>query len=111
MHASVIGCLRCDILRGGRVGYTTTQGPDEVPRPSPLERGAMADRGPTPSPSPHDPRMRGFRDRTAVGDVVDVIERRVERLAAESVELRQAHGRVLASGVLAGAPVPPFDRA
>src|SRR5438105_1959585 len=88
-----------------------SRAPDERPRPSPNEPVAMADRRPPPSQPPHDPRMRGFRDRVPVEEVVALLERRVVRLAAEPVDLRQAYGRVLAADVAAGAPVPPFDRA
>ena len=59
----------------------------------------------------HDPRMRGFRSRTSVEAVLGLIERRVDRLGSESVDLRAASCRVLASGVVAGADVPAFDRA
>jgi molybdopterin molybdotransferase len=59
----------------------------------------------------HDPRMRGFRSRAAVAEVVALIDRRIAALAAEAVDLREAAGRVLAEAVGAAAPVPPFDRA
>ena len=60
---------------------------------------------------PSDPRMRGFRDRTSVGDVVDLIARRVARLDSERVDLHAASGRVLDADVEALEPVPAFDRA
>jgi molybdopterin molybdotransferase len=59
----------------------------------------------------HDPRMRGFRTRTAVDEVVALIDGRIAALAAEAIDSREAAGRVLAADVRAAAPVPPFDRA
>ena len=59
----------------------------------------------------HDPRMRGFRSRTSVDAVIDLIGRRVARLGSEIVDLRSASGRVLASEVVAERSVPSFDRA
>src|SRR5436309_11456846 len=59
-----------------------------------------------------DPRMRGFRSRTAVDEVVTLIDRRVIPInGVESVDLRAAAGRVLAQDVVAAADFPPFDRA
>jgi molybdopterin molybdotransferase len=58
-----------------------------------------------------DPRMRGFRTRAAVDDVIALIDRRVGLLATESVPLAEAAGRVMAAAVEAREPVPPFDRA
>jgi molybdopterin molybdotransferase len=58
-----------------------------------------------------DVRMRGFHDRAEVAAVVALIEGRVRRLGVESVDLRQAAGRVLAEQVVAPVPVPAFDRA
>jgi molybdopterin molybdotransferase len=55
--------------------------------------------------------MRGFRDRTGVAEVVALIDRRVQPLEPELVDLPEATGRVLASEVRAETPVPPFDRA
>jgi molybdopterin molybdotransferase len=60
---------------------------------------------------PHDPRMRGFRDRASVGEVLALIGGRVRALGAETVGLGEAAGRVLAEDVTAGEPVPGFDRA
>lgn len=66
---------------------------------------------PEPPPRPfHDPRMRGFRTRSAVEDVVAVIDRRVLPLGAESIALAEAAGRALAGAIVAGQAVPPFDR-
>jgi molybdopterin molybdotransferase len=59
----------------------------------------------------HDPRMRGFRARTAVDEVAALIDRRVGRLGAESIAFAEAAGRVLAEEVVAREPVPAFDRA
>lgn len=58
-----------------------------------------------------DVRMRGFQDRAEVEAVVAVIDERVSRLPAETVELRHAAGRVLAADVTADVAVPGFDRA
>jgi molybdopterin molybdotransferase len=58
-----------------------------------------------------DPRMRGFRDRADVEDVLALIDRRVTPLGAEPVALADAAGRVLAADVIAEVPVPGFDRA
>ena len=49
--------------------------------------------------------------RTAVGDVVKLIDARVSRLGIERVPLAHAAGRVLGEAVSAGFAVPPFDRA
>jgi molybdopterin molybdotransferase len=72
----------------------------------------MPDDLPQPTPSPfHDPRMRGFRSRVPVEEVVAWIDRCVGRLDAEAVPLGEAAGRVLAEPIAAAADVPPFDRA
>src|SRR4051794_8852352 len=71
----------------------------------------MTNCGPSHPETPHDPRMRGFRVRSSVDEVVALISRRVEPLSAETIDLTQAAGRVLAEEVRAGAPVPAFDRA
>ena len=63
------------------------------------------------SPEFHDPRMRGFRTRAAVGDVIKLIDARVSRLGIEPVGLGDAAWRVLGEAVIAGCAVPPFDRA
>lgn len=65
----------------------------------------------TPARRPHDPRMRGFRDRAPVASVLELIALRVTRLGAEPIGLFEACGRVLASEAVAGEPVPAFDRA
>src|SRR4051794_14529981 len=59
----------------------------------------------------HDVRMRGFQDRTDVHEVEALLDRRVQRLAAEEVDLHAAAGRVLAEDVTASVAVPPFVRA
>jgi molybdopterin molybdotransferase len=62
-------------------------------------------------PSYQDPRWRGFRSRSSIEDVVELIDRRVVRLSSEEAPLRDAAGRVLAAEVRADVPVPGFDRA
>jgi molybdopterin molybdotransferase len=57
-----------------------------------------------------DPRMRGFRARASVEDVVAAIDARVHALPAEAVALRDAGSRVLAASVVATVAAPPFDR-
>src|SRR5262249_25839231 len=59
----------------------------------------------------HDVRMRGFRDRAEVADVITLLTSRLQPLPAEHVDLHAACGRVLASNVIAELAVPPFDRA
>jgi molybdopterin molybdotransferase len=59
----------------------------------------------------HDVRMRGFRDRAEVADVIALLTSRVQPLSAEHVDLHAAAGRVLAGDVIAEVAVPPFDRA
>ena len=58
----------------------------------------------------HDPRMRGFRLRTSVADVLAMIDSRVRNLSEETVALTEAAGRVLAAEVVAETSVPAFDR-
>ncbi len=59
----------------------------------------------------HDVRMRGFKDRADVDAVLAILNERLAPLAAESVSLHEAAGRVLAEDVTATVCVPPFDRA
>jgi molybdopterin molybdotransferase len=59
----------------------------------------------------HDVRMRGFRDRTEVADVISLLTARLQPLTSEFVDPRVAAGRVLAADVIAPVAVPPFDRA
>jgi molybdopterin molybdotransferase len=61
-------------------------------------------------PSFHDPRMRGFRARTTVEEVIASIDARVHSGGAETVNLNCAGGRVLAQTIEAEFAVPPFDR-
>ncbi|MCK6461923.1 MAG: molybdopterin molybdotransferase MoeA [Planctomycetes bacterium] len=58
-----------------------------------------------------DVRMRGFRERADVDAVVSLVDRRVRHLAAESVALLEAGGRVLARDAIAAVDVPGFRRA
>src|SRR5687767_12925252 len=58
-----------------------------------------------------DVRMRGFRDRAEVADVVALLERRLTPLSAERVTLREAIGRILSDAVISAVAVPSFDRA
>jgi molybdopterin molybdotransferase len=55
--------------------------------------------------------MRGFRDRTEVSAVVELLTRRLAALGAETVPFSDAAGRVLAQPVVADVAVPGFDRA
>jgi molybdopterin molybdotransferase len=57
-----------------------------------------------------DVRMRGFQDRIAVVEAQKRIAERSQRLMAEPIPLQSAAGRVLASDVVAGVSIPPFDR-
>jgi molybdopterin molybdotransferase len=63
------------------------------------------------SPSFQDVRMRGFRDRAEVDDVLRLLKERLSPLPAENVGLHEGAGRVLAVDLMAPIPVPPFDRA
>jgi molybdopterin molybdotransferase len=58
-----------------------------------------------------DIRMRGFRNRAEVSDVVQLLDGRVRSLAGESVAILEAAGRVLAEDVRADVAVPGFNRA
>jgi molybdopterin molybdotransferase len=70
---------------------------------------------PLPQPGPgafHDVRMRGFRDRSDVADVLAVLAARVGPLPPEDPPLTaDLAGRVLATDVVAPVNVPGFDRA
>lgn len=59
----------------------------------------------------HDVRMRGFRDRAEVADVIALLISRLQLLSTEKIDLHAAAGRVLAEDVVAVVAVPPFDRA
>jgi molybdopterin molybdotransferase len=58
-----------------------------------------------------DVRMRGFRDRAEVADLLALIDRRTAALPAEGVALADAAGRLLAAAVASDVAVPAFDRA
>jgi len=58
-----------------------------------------------------DVRMRGFRSRAGVAEVVAWVDRWDAPLPAEDVPLGAAAGRVLSEGIVAAADVPPFLRA
>src|SRR5947209_18341657 len=55
-----------------------------------------------------DVRMRGFRDRAEVADVVALLAARLQPLPSEDTELREAAGRVLAENVVSEVDVPSF---
>ena len=63
------------------------------------------------TPPFRDPRMRGFRVRSTVADVLRRIDESTDPLGPERVALAEAGGRVLAEAVVAGVDVPHFDRA
>ena len=63
------------------------------------------------TPPFRDVRLRGFRDRADVDEVVRLLDARLAPLPAESVPLARLAGRVLAADVVAEAAVPGFDRA
>lgn len=56
-------------------------------------------------------RMRGFRDRADVDDVLELLSRRVRPLPPETIRLDEAFGRVLAQDIVSDVAVPSFDRA
>lgn len=59
-----------------------------------------------------DPRMRGFRSRTSVDAVLDLIARRIKPRGLTGWPLcGQAAGRILAKDVVSTVDVPAFDRA
>jgi molybdopterin molybdotransferase len=62
-------------------------------------------------PPPPDVRMRGFAARARVEQALAWIDTHVRALEAETVDIEQAHGRVLAQEVVAPHDVPAFDRA
>src|SRR5262245_53659195 len=64
-----------------------------------------------PPPRFFDVRMRGFRDRAEVADVIRLIDERVRPLPAETVPVPQAAGRVLGAAVVAEVALPGFARA
>jgi molybdopterin molybdotransferase len=68
-------------------------------------------RVPQPANGFFDVRMRGFRDRTEVSEVISLIDARGRLLGRESVAIADAAGRVLAEDVQTELAVPGFDRA
>lgn len=58
-----------------------------------------------------DVRMRGFKERHDVDEVLALLRSRLRPLDVERVSLDQAFGRVLAEDVRAGIDVPHFERA
>jgi molybdopterin molybdotransferase len=58
-----------------------------------------------------DVRMRGFKDRVDVDEVVRIITQHVGALSAETAPLHEAAGRALAREAVAACDVPGFDRA
>jgi molybdopterin molybdotransferase len=58
-----------------------------------------------------DVRMRGFRDRSEVADVLVLLDARLRPLGDETVDLHAGAHRVLADDIRAEVPVPAFDRA
>jgi molybdopterin molybdotransferase len=65
----------------------------------------------TPQPPFFDVRMKGFRDRAEVADVLALLDAGTAALPAEEVPLLQVSGRVLAEAVVSPADVPGFARA
>src|SRR5713226_9651108 len=57
-----------------------------------------------------DVRMRGFRDRADVDDMLALLKTRLRPLHAETVNLSEAAGRVLATDVISEVAVPAFVR-
>jgi molybdopterin biosynthesis enzyme len=53
--------------------------------------------------------MRGFRARHTVDAALAWLDAHLQPLAAETVSLRDAHGRVLAAAVVSDIDVPGFD--
>lgn len=61
--------------------------------------------------STDDPRLRGFRRRSRVEEVVAWIDEQARELADETIDLAEGFSRVLAENAIATAPVPRFSRA
>jgi len=61
-------------------------------------------------PPIHDVRMRGFKDRVDVSDVLAMLQNRLQLLDVEQVSISAAAGRVLAQSVTSSMAVPYFDR-
>ena len=66
---------------------------------------------PTQPAVPVDVRMHGFAQRTEVPAALAWVDANATRLAAESVAVEEATGRVLAADLVAAIAVPEFDRA
>ncbi len=60
---------------------------------------------------PTDVRMRGFRERTSVVDVLRLLQQRIAPLSTEVVSLRDACGRHLSADIISEVSVPAFQRA
>lgn len=56
-----------------------------------------------------DVRLRGFRGRADVEDVLALMESRLKPLSAEEVALHEATARVLANEIVAPCDVPGFE--
>lgn len=65
---------------------------------------------PADSSDKHDVRMRGFRSRTPVEEALAWIDSHVSQLDTETVDLADAHGRVLGTPIVSPIDVPSFDR-
>jgi molybdopterin molybdotransferase len=63
------------------------------------------------APTFRDVRMHGFSERIEVGAALDWIDAHAARLGDEIVAIDDAHGRTLASALIAPLDVPGFDRA
>ena len=57
-----------------------------------------------------DPRMKGFRSRTSIDELLSWMAEHIIALPSEDVALHLAWSRVLAQDVVATEAVPPFDR-
>ena len=58
-----------------------------------------------------DVRMRGFRERTSVNDVLRLLDARLRPMVSEAVPLLEVGGRVLGRDAVASVDVPGFHRA
>ncbi len=58
----------------------------------------------------HDVRMKGFRERMDVDDVLTLLDARIRRLGTEAISILEAAGRVLSSDVVSSVDVPHFSR-
>jgi molybdopterin molybdotransferase len=65
----------------------------------------------TPQQPFFDVRMKGFRDRAEVADVLRLLDARATALPGEPVAVSAASGRVLAAGIVSPVDVPAFARA